>query len=221
MDTLEARIEAVRRRMAAAAAASGRDPSKIRLVAVCKGQEPDAVRAAVAAGMQEFGENYLQEAGGHMDAAPGGVWHFIGRLQSNKTRPVAERFDWVQTVDRIKTAHRLSSHRPEGMEPLQVCIQVNVDDDPAKAGCTPAATLELAAAIAALPRLRLRGLMTIPHVDSDVAAYRRMSTLYDACCDHGLDFDTLSMGMSADFEAAIAAGSTMVRIGTALFGPRS
>lgn len=212
------RLEAVRQRIRRAAQAAGRDPAGIGLLAVSKRHSVAAIRAAQAAGQRAFGENYLQEALDKMDALAGldCEWHFIGRLQSNKTRPVAERFDWVHTVDRAKLAQRLNDQRPADLAPLNLCIQVNIDDDPAKGGCTPGATAGLARAIRELPRLRLRGLMCIPRADTDpTAAFAALAAL-----GRELGVDTLSMGMSGDLEAAITAGSTLVRVGTAIFGPR-
>lgn len=212
------RLQAVRVRIARAARAAGREPGSIALLAVSKRQSVAAIEAARAAGQRAFGENYLQEALDKMDALPDfdGEWHFIGRLQSNKTRPVAERFDWVHTVDRGKLARRLSEQRPAGLAPLNICIQVNIDDDPAKAGCAPGEAAALVAQIRDLPRLRLRGLMCIPQADRDPApAFAALAEL-----GRELALDTLSMGMSGDLEAAVTAGSTLLRVGTAIFGPR-
>ena len=212
--------------MAAACTAAGRDPAAVQLLAVSKTFTANAIEQALHAGQLQFGENYVQEAVGKITqlAGAGVVWHCIGPLQSNKTRVVAQHFDWVQSVDRLKIAQRLDEQRPEGLAPLQICIQVNTDGGPTKAGVSPQAVAELAHAITQLPRLRLRGLMTIPEPATDFEAARelhaRARRLFDALNAQGLALDTLSMGMSADLEAAIHAGSTMVRGGTAVFGGR-
>jgi len=219
-------LAAVRARVAAAAAAAGRDPAGIRIVGVSKRQPLEAVRAALAAGLEDFGENFLQEALGKMDALgpTPARWHFIGALQSNKTATVAERFDWVHSVDRAKLAERLSRQRPAGLPPLNVCVQVNIGDETSKSGVDPAEAGELARRVAALPGLSLRGLMAVPPPETDPARQRawcrQLAGLYAALRADGLPLDTLSMGMSDDLEAAIAEGSTLVRIGTAIFGPR-
>ncbi|HMS05170.1 MAG TPA: YggS family pyridoxal phosphate-dependent enzyme [Burkholderiaceae bacterium] len=231
MNTIEAALKQVRARMHAAARAAGRDPADVRLLAVSKTFGADAVRAAHAAGQRAFGENYVQEALGKIEATRGlaGIeWHCIGPLQSNKTRQVAEHFDWVHTVDRLKIAERLSAQRPTHLPPLQVCLQVNIDGGANKSGVAPADALALARDVAQLPRLALRGLMSIPEIAPDFIASRslhqRVKELFDAILASEKDWlthwDTLSMGMSADLEAAIAAGSTLVRVGTALFGAR-
>ncbi len=226
MDTIEKRLQAVKSRIAAACAAAGRDPRDIVLVAVGKTFPADDLRAAHAAGQRDFGENQVQEALAKIERLRllGLVWHFIGPVQSNKTRPVAEHFDWVHSVDRLKVAERLSAQRPEALPPLQACVQVNVSGEASKSGVPPAEAPALARAVASLPRLRLRGLMTIPEPTTDVAlARRRFETVRDLRAElvrGGLPLDTLSMGMSDDFEAAIAAGATMVRVGSAIFGPR-
>lgn len=225
MNPLEQRILTVLSRIERAAVAVGRDPASVTLLAVSKGQPGSAVAAARHAGIHMFGENHLQDALARIDAAPDAEWHFIGRVQSNKTREVARRFAWVQSVDRARIASRLSEQRPDDAPELNVCLQVNVDGDPAKGGCTPADVLALADATAALPRLRLRGLMTVPAVDHDEAGLRavfdRTRELYEKCREAGHALDTLSMGMSDDLELAVAAGATMVRVGSALFGPRN
>ena len=226
MDTIENRLQAVKSRIAAACAGAGRDPRDIVLVAVGKTFPADALRAAHAAGQRDFGENQVQEALAKIerlqDLAP--VWHFIGPVQSNKTRAVAERFDWVHSIDRLKIAERLSAQRPAALPPLQACVQVNVSGEASKSGVPPLEAPALARAVAALPRLRLRGLMTIPEPTTDAAlARRRFETVRDLEAQlvrDGLPLDTLSMGMSDDLEAAIAAGATMVRVGSAIFGPR-
>jgi len=200
--------------------------NEVTLLAVSKTFGPDAVREAHACGQIAFGENYIQEAVEKIELLRDLPleWHCIGPIQSNKTRLVATHFAWAHTVDRLKTAQRLSEQRPESAPPLQVCIQVNIDGAPTKAGVAPDAVLALAREVAALPRLALRGLMTIPEPAEDIAAQKavhlRTRTLFDELRRAGLAIDTLSMGMTADLEAAIAAGSTMVRIGTAIFGGR-
>jgi pyridoxal phosphate enzyme (YggS family) len=227
MTTIADNLQAVRRRMDAACTAAGRDPAAVQLLAVSKTFSSDAIEQALHAGQLQFGENYVQEAVGKITqlAGAGVVWHCIGPLQSNKTRVVAQHFDWVQSVDRLKIAQRLDEQRPEAMAPLQICIQVNTDGGPTKAGVAPQAVAELAHAITQLPRLRLRGLMTIPEPAADFEAARelhaRARQLFDALNAQGLALDTLSMGMSGDLEAAIHAGSTMVRVGTAVFGGRA
>ncbi|MFJ1341123.1 YggS family pyridoxal phosphate-dependent enzyme [Pseudomonas caricapapayae] len=223
MSTIADNLSTLAARISAAAEAAGRASSDIRLLAVSKTKPAAAVREAFAAGVRDVGENYLQEAlnkQGELTDLPL-TWHFIGPIQSNKTRAIAEHFDWVHSVDRLKIAQRLSEQRPEGLEPLNICLQVNVSGEASKSGCTPAELPALASAIAALPRLRLRGLMAIPEPTDDraaqEAAFARVREL-QASLD--LDLDTLSMGMSHDLEAAIAQGATWVRIGTALFGAR-
>jgi len=224
---ITARLAAVRARVARAAVAAGRDPAEIRIVGVSKRQPLESVRAAIAAGLGDLGENFLQEALGKMDALAAGAarWHFIGALQSNKTAAVAERFDWVHSVDRLKLAERLDRQRPAALPPLNVCVQVRIGDESSKAGVPAEETEALARAVAALPRLRLRGLMAVPPPETDPARQRawcrQLAGLYAELRAGGLDLDTLSMGMSDDLEAAIAEGTTMVRIGTAIFGPRS
>jgi pyridoxal phosphate enzyme (YggS family) len=200
--------------------------NEITLLAVSKTFGPDAVREAFAAGQRAFGENYIQEAVEKMGLLPDLPleWHCIGPIQSNKTRLVAAHFAWAQSVDRLKIAQRLSEQRPEDLPPLSVCIQVNIDGGPTKAGVAPEETVPLAREVARLPRLRLRGLMTIPEPAQDFeaqkAVHAKARALFDELRREGLELDTLSMGMTADIEAAIAAGSTMVRVGTAIFGGR-
>ncbi len=219
-------LQGVRGRIAQACQASGRRPDSVALLAVSKTFGADAVRQAHAAGQLAFGENYIQEAVDKISALADLPleWHCIGPIQSNKTRLVAAHFDWAHTVDRLKTAERLSAQRPPHLAPLQVCIQVNIDGGPTKAGVAPADVLALAQQIAALPGLRLRGLMTIPEPAPDFAAacavHAQTRTLFDALHAQGLALDTLSMGMTADLEAAVHSGSTMVRVGTAIFGRR-
>lgn len=223
---LTANVAHVRSRIAAAAEAAGRDPAAITLVAVSKAKAAESIRAAATAGVTDFGENYLKEALGKMDelAALPVRWHFIGALQSNKTRLVAERFDWVHGVDRSSVARRLSEQRPFHAPPLEVCIQVALIPEPTKGGVEPERLLELAQDVAGLPRLKLRGLMCIPPPQPDErsqrAVFARLRGLLEDLNAHGLKLDTLSMGMSADFESAIAEGATLVRIGTAIFGGR-
>jgi pyridoxal phosphate enzyme (YggS family) len=227
MDTIEKRLQAVKSRIARACAAAGRDPRDIVLVAVSKTFPADAVRAAHAAGQRDFGENHAQDAVAKIDALGDLdlVWHFIGPVQSNKTRTIAAQFAWVHSIDRLKIAERLAAQRPEALPPLQACIQVNVSGEATKSGVAPAEAPALARAVAALPRLRLRGLMAIPEPTDDPALQRRrfesLRDLRDRLAADGLALDTLSMGMSDDLEAAIAAGATMVRVGTAIFGARS
>jgi pyridoxal phosphate enzyme (YggS family) len=226
MTMIAGNLQAVRGRIDAACRAAGRDPAGVRLLAVSKTFGVDAIRAALQAGQTCFGENYIQEAVDKIQALPGyGIeWHCIGPIQSNKTRLVAEHFDWAHTVDRLKTAQRLSQQRPAHLAPLNVCIQVNIDGGANKAGVMPEETLALAREIAALPHLVLRGLMTIPEpapdFESQRAVHLRARALFDQLRAQGLALDTLSMGMTSDLEAAIAAGSTMVRVGTAIFGGR-
>jgi pyridoxal phosphate enzyme (YggS family) len=219
-------IAQVRGQMAAAGQATGRAPGSVQLLAVSKTWGADAVRQAHAAGQIDFGENYIQEAVDKITTLRDLplVWHCIGPIQSNKTRLVAEHFDWVHSIDRLKIAQRLSEQRPEHLPPLQVCIQVNVDGGETKSGVSPQELPALAQAVAALPRLQLRGLMTIPEpAETDAqmrAVHRQAKDLFEQLRAQGLPLDTLSMGMSADMVAAIAEGSTMVRVGTAIFGQR-
>ncbi|MFO1362818.1 MAG: YggS family pyridoxal phosphate-dependent enzyme [Burkholderiales bacterium] len=226
MDTIEKRLQAVKSRIERAAQAAGRDPRDIVLVAVSKTFPPAAVRAAHAAGQRDFGENHAQEAAAKFDALAdlALAWHFIGPLQSNKTRLVAERCAWVHSIDRLKIAERLSAQRPAALPPLQACVQVNVSGEASKSGVPPDEAAGLARAVAALPRLRLRGLMAIPEPTDDVALQRRrfesLRALKERLVAAGLPLDTLSMGMSDDLEAAVAAGATMVRVGSAIFGAR-
>jgi pyridoxal phosphate enzyme (YggS family) len=223
---LTANVNHVRSLINRAALAAGRDPATVTLVAVTKAKAAESIRAAATAGVTDFGENYLQEALGKIDEV--GVlpvrWHFIGGLQSNKTRPVAERFDWVHSVDRLNVARRLSEQRPFHAPPLNLCIQVALVPEPTKRGIEPAELPELAARTAELPRVRLRGLMCIappqPDVGSERQMFSRLRLLLQELNATGLGLDTLSMGMSADFESAIAEGATHVRVGTAIFGSR-
>ena len=223
MSTIADNIGLVSQRIRAAADAVQRDASSIHLLAVSKTKPAQAVREAYAAGLRDFGENYLQEAlGKQADLTDLPLsWHFIGPIQSNKTRAIAENFAWVHSVDRLKIAQRLSEQRPADLPPLNICIQVNVSGEASKSGCTPADLPALATAISALPRLKLRGLMAIPEPTEDRADQdAAFATVRDLQASLNLALDTLSMGMSHDLESAIAQGATWVRIGTALFGAR-
>ncbi|MFG0539986.1 YggS family pyridoxal phosphate-dependent enzyme [Pseudomonas sp. YQ_5] len=223
MSTLADNLSAISARIASAAQAVGRDPASVQLLAVSKTKPASAIREIHAAGVRDFGENYLQEALTKQQALSDLplIWHFIGPIQSNKTKAIAEHFDWVHSVDRLKIAQRLSEQRPAGLGPLNICLQVNVSGEDSKSGCAPADLPALAAAVAALPNLRLRGLMAIPEPTEDratqEAAFASLRKLQEGL---GLGLDTLSMGMSHDLEAAIAQGATWARIGTALFGAR-
>ena len=226
MTTIGNNLQRVHERIAAACAHAQRPVTDVTLLAVSKTFGPEAVRAAHECGQLPFGENYIQEAVEKIALLEGlGLqWHCIGPVQSNKTRLVAAHFDWIHSVDRLKIAQRLSQQRPPGLVPLQVCLQVNIDGGPTKAGVVPAEALALAREVERLPGLRLRGLMAIPEPTDDVAQQRavhlRARLLFDQLNEAGLGLDTLSMGMTADLEAAIGAGSTMVRVGTAIFGDR-
>ena len=225
--TPDGRLRAVRARIAHAVAKAGRDAAGLRLLAVSKTFDAVAVRELAACGQFEFGENYLQEALEKQAALADLplMWHFIGPIQSNKTRAIAEHFNWVHSVDRLKIAERLSAQRPAGLPPLQVCIEVNVSGEASKGGVTAAELPALADAMAALPSLQLRGLMAIPaptpEMASQRAAFRQVREAFDALRARGHALDTLSMGMSADLEAAILEGATIVSVGTALFGERT
>jgi hypothetical protein len=227
MSMVPGALQAVRARIEAAARAAGRDPASVRLVAVSKTFRPPALRAAWAGGQRAFGENYVQEALDKMQSLEDLAieWHFIGPIQSNKTRAIAERFHWVHSVDRLKIARRLSEARPAGLPPLQVCLQVNLDGEESKSGASPQELEALARAVAGLPGLRLRGLMSIPKPTPDPlqqrAQFRALRELRDRLAAAGIALDTLSMGMSEDLEAAIAEGATIVRVGRAIFGERT
>ena len=234
MTTITDNLQQVRDRIAQASVAAGRDPASVSLLAVSKTFGPEAVLQAAQAGQRAFGENYLQEAVEKMAAlrqmgAPALQWHCIGPVQSNKTRLVAEHFDWMHTVDRPRIAERLAAQRPAHLAPLQVCIQINVDGGLAKSGVAPEDALALAQTVAALPQLCLRGVMSIPEPAADYAAqhalHQRARAVFDRIRTSGLPglehFDTLSLGMTADLDAAIAAGSTLVRVGTGIFGGRA
>lgn len=226
MTTILNNLQAVHARIRAACRAAGRADAEVRLLAVSKTWPTACVREAAGAGQRAFGENYVQEALAKMAglADLDLEWHFIGPLQSNKTRPVAESFAWVHSIDRFKIAERLSAQRPLHLPPLNVCIEVNVSGEISKSGCPPEAAAELAHAVAALPNLRLRGLMAIPAPCADPALARRpfarLRALLEQINGTGLRLDTLSMGMSHDLEAAIMEGATLVRVGTAIFGER-
>jgi pyridoxal phosphate enzyme (YggS family) len=228
MASIERKLQQVRHRISQACALAQRDVQSVTLLAVSKTFGADAVREAYRAGQRAFGENYVQEGLAKIDALAdlraAIEWHLIGPLQSNKTREVAAAFDWVHTIDRLKIAERLSAQRPPQLPPLSVCVQVNVSGEASKSGVAPSEAAALARAVAALPRLRLRGLMSIPQPVDDVVAQRaphaRLRVLFDALRAQGLRLDTLSMGMSDDLEAAVLEGATVVRVGSAIFGAR-
>ena len=226
MSSIESNLQVVRERIAAAARAAGREPDDIALLAVSKTFAANAVRAAHAAGQSDFGENYVQEAMEKIAALSDLplCWHFIGPIQSNKTRAIAEHFDWVHSVDRVKIAQRLAESRPAGREPLDGCLQVNLSGEQSKSGVTPEGVRPLAEAVRTLPRLRLRGLMAIPEPGGDLSLQRRrfagLRRLLEQLNAAGFGLDTLSMGMSQDLEAAVLEGATIVRVGTAIFGER-
>ena len=226
MSTIESNLQAVRGRIAAAARSAGREPGDIALLAVSKTFSAGAVRAAHAAGQREFGENYVQEGLAKIAelAALPLIWHFIGPIQSNKTRAIAEHFDWVHSIAREKIALRLALARPPELDPLDICLQVNVSGEASKSGVAPEEVRPLAEAVRTLPRLRLRGLMAVPEPSDDIELQRRrfrgLRILLEQLNAAGFGLDTLSMGMSQDLEAAIMEGATMVRVGTAIFGKR-
>ena len=231
MSTIPQNLQAVDHTIVAAAKACGRARDSIQLLAVSKTFPPEAVLEAIASGQRAFGENYLQEALDKQQAvfaaAPGVEveWHFIGPIQSNKTRPISENFAWAHTVDRLKIAQRLSEQRPGGMRPLNICLQVNISGEASKSGISAGELPELARAVALLPNVRLRGLMAIPEPETDPvrqrAPFAQLRALLQDLRDDGLAVDTLSMGMSADMAAAIAEGATIVRVGSAIFGSRT
>jgi hypothetical protein len=234
MDTIGIHLQEVKGRIASACISAGRNANTVTLLAVSKTFPADVVRAAHAAGQRAFGENYVQEALDKIEAlaalrqGPEPLeWHLIGPLQSNKTRPVAAAFDWVHSVDRLKIAQRLAEQRPAGLPPLQLCLQVNISGEASKSGLLPAEVADVARAVAALPgeRVRLRGLMAIPEPAAELQAqrvpHRALHELLAALNAHGLALDTLSMGMSADLEAAVLEGATLVRVGSAIFGART
>jgi pyridoxal phosphate enzyme (YggS family) len=227
MTSIAANLQAVRARIAAACVAAGRSTDSVQLLAVSKTWPAASLREAAAVGQRAFGESYVQEAAGKLvELAELQLdWHFIGPLQSNKTRPVAENFAWVHSVDRLKVAERLAAQRPSQLPPLQVCVQVNVSGEASKSGCAPDQAVALARAIGALPGLRLRGLMAIPEPGEDIARARQQFGMLRTTLDRinselALELDTLSMGMSEDLETAIMEGATIVRVGTAIFGQR-
>ena len=230
MSTIEQNLQAVQRNIDAAALEAGRAPQSVQLLAVSKTFGSEAVLEAMRAGQTMFGENYLQESLDKISAVAAAApqtalqWHFIGPIQSNKTRPIAEHFDWVHTVEREKIAQRLSQQRPAGMAPLNVCLQVNISGEASKSGATPGELRELAQQVAKLPNLRLRGLMALPEPAAEFEqqriAFRALRLLYEQLQADGLALDTLSMGMSGDMRAAIVEGATMVRVGSAIFGSR-
>jgi len=233
MSLIRQNLQAITATIVATAQESGRPPTAVQLLAVSKTFGPEAVLEAVEAGQRAFGENYLQEGLDKIravqdalgDAGPVLEWHFIGPIQSNKTRPIAEHFAWVHTVEREKIAQRLSEQRPAGLPPLQICLQVNISGEASKSGVAPDEVAALAHKVAALPNLTLRGLMAIPEPAEDFeqqrAAFAQLRTLYDQLRADGLALDTLSMGMSADMRAAIFEGATIVRVGSAIFGARN
>jgi pyridoxal phosphate enzyme (YggS family) len=231
MSAIPDRLQAVENAIVAACREAGRAPGSVQLLAVSKTFGPDAVLAAVQAGQRVFGENYVQEGVDKVNAVAAALpqarlaWHFIGPIQSNKTRPIAEHFDWVHTVEREKIAERLSAQRPPALGPLNVCVQVNISGEASKSGAAPDEVAALAEAVARLPNLRLRGLMAIPEPAEDFvtqrAAFAALRKIHEALRGRfGPDFDTLSMGMSADMRAAIVEGATIVRVGSAIFGAR-
>lgn len=232
MSLIRQNLQAITATIVATAQESGRSPDAVRLLAVSKTFGAEAVLEAVDAGQRAFGENYLQEGVDKIqavqqalgDSGPALEWHFIGPIQSNKTRPIAEHFAWVHTVEREKIAQRLSEQRPAGLAPLQICLQVNISGEASKSGVAPQEVAALAHKVAALPNLTLRGLMAIPEpaedFDQQRAAFAQLRTLYDQLRADGLALDTLSMGMSADLRAAIVEGATIVRVGSAIFGAR-
>jgi pyridoxal phosphate enzyme (YggS family) len=223
--SMASRLTATRQRLAEAARLAGRDPSSIHLLAVSKTQPADVIRTAYESGLRAFGENYIQEAVDKQPQLPDDIeWHCIGPVQSNKSKLVAEHFDWCHTVDSVKLAERLNNQRPSALPPLNVCIQLHVGGEDTKSGIGVDEVATVAAAIAGLPRLCLRGLMTIPPASDELAVQRRWfaeaRAVYEKLRANHPTVDTLSMGMSGDLEAAIAEGSTMIRVGSALFGPR-
>lgn len=216
-----ARLNALRARIVTAASSAGRNPDEVRILAVTKAHGADAVLAGLAAGLADFGENFAQEGIAKMrEVDSGAAWHFIGQLQSNKTRLIAEHYDWAHTVIRRRIVRRLAAQRPGDTPPLQVCIQVRMQAEDTRPALPPAEVAELAILVREQPQLRLRGLMGLPVPDAPREAYLRLRALYDELNDAGMNLDTLSMGMTADLEAAVECGATLVRIGTALFGPR-
>ncbi len=226
MSNIADNLNKVQARVATALENSSNRPNSVQILAVSKKQTTDAIRELAALDMHDFGENYLQDALPKLEqlADLDLYWHFIGHIQTNKTRQVAQHFDWVHSVDRLKIARRLNDQRPDELAPLNVCVQVNISEEESKDGVAPNAAEQLAREVAELPRLKLRGLMAIPRASDDyeqqVQAFTELKSLFDRLNTDGLQLDTLSMGMSHDLEAAIAAGATMLRVGQALFGPR-
>jgi len=226
MRSITDNLAQVRQQIDSCAQSSQRDPAEITLLAVSKTRPADELRQAFDAGQRDFGENYLQESLEKIEQLSDLAicWHFIGPIQSNKSRPIAENFDWVHSVDRLKIARRLSEQRPEDLPALNICLQVNISREESKSGCLPEETASVAAEISKLPNISLRGLMAIPAATEDPAdqqrAFEAMQDLMLQLKNHHPDLDTLSMGMSGDMQAAISAGATIVRIGTAIFGPR-
>ena len=226
MTTISNALQAARTRISAAATQCGRDPESIILLAVSKTVSPETIRIAYGVGQRAFGESYAQEALDKIAALPDLdiVWHFIGPLQSNKTKLIAENFAWAHSVERVKIAQRLSDQRPDSLPPLNLCLQVNVSGEASKSGVAPAEVAALAQAVATLPKIKLRGLMAIPEATGDSAKqhaqFRLLRELYGQLIAQGHALDTLSMGMSGDLEAAIAEGATIVRLGSAIFGER-
>jgi len=229
MTNISERITQVKQRIAAAATSVNRNPGSIKLLAISKTRPVEDIRDAIETGQLDFGENYLQDALPKISALktefPQLCWHFIGAIQSNKTRDIASQFDWVHTLERFKIAKRLSTQRPDELPPLQVCIQVNISNEASKAGIPPSQVKTLAEEVISLPRLKLRGLMAIPASSTDTMeqrqAFAQLKALYQELNQQGFDLDTLSMGMSNDLEAAITEGSTLLRIGSAIFGARA
>jgi pyridoxal phosphate enzyme (YggS family) len=224
---IQSRLDNVNRRIIEAMEHYRRVPGSVQLLAVSKTRTPEEIRLAVAAGQFYFGESYLQEALEKIEALRNinAIWHFIGRIQSNKTRPIAENFDWVHSIGSLKHAQRLNEQRPDNRPPLNICLQINIDREPSKSGIMPEEAAALVSELSALPRLRLRGLMTLPAPADDLEAqrhpFRLLRELRDGIATPGSPLETLSMGMSNDLEAAIAEGATIVRVGTAIFGPRN
>lgn len=220
---IQTRLAAIREQIAACESRHSIDRGTVTLVAVSKKQSAQKIRAAYAAGQRLFGENYLQEALDKIEQLQDLdiEWHFIGPIQSNKTRKIAEHFQWVQSVDSIRIAERLNNQRPESLPPLNVCLEINISGEASKSGVSPDSVSELAERVAGLPRLRLRGLMTIPAPGNPETDFKNMRSIWQTLHSQGYPLDTLSMGMTSDFELAIAEGSNMIRIGTAIFGDRS
>ena len=230
MDIIKKNIAAVEARIERSMADAGRDHRSVQLLAVSKTRSEEHIQSAFASGLNAFGENYLQEAVNKIHALEllGAEWHFIGPIQSNKTKSVAENFSWAHTVDRLKIARRLSDQRPENLGPLHICLQINIDNELSKSGAVPSEAIDLALAVSELPNLRLRGLMAIPRprqdIDSQRQPFRALRLLKEEInqqLDNSQKLDTLSMGMSGDLEAAILEGATILRIGTDIFGPRT